>query len=90
MGLQTYRKKRQFDLTPEPRGRVGRTRGNQFVVQKHAARRTHFDFRLEHDGVLAHPGYFYDFGEDGWLVLSLLTPPEVFRAGVERLASRLS
>ena len=52
MGLQTYRKKRQFDLTPEPRGRVGRTRGNQFVVQKHAARRLHYDLRLELDGVM--------------------------------------
>ena len=52
MGLQTYRKKRQFDVTPEPRGRVGRARGNQFVVQKHAARRLHYDLRLELDGVM--------------------------------------
>ncbi|HEY6995188.1 MAG TPA: DNA ligase D [Xanthobacteraceae bacterium] len=52
MGLQTYRKKRQFDVTPEPRGRIGRAQGNQFVIQKHAARRLHYDLRLELDGVM--------------------------------------
>jgi DNA ligase D-like protein (predicted 3'-phosphoesterase) len=52
VGLQTYRKKRQFDVTPEPRGRVGRAKGNQFVIQKHAARRLHYDLRLELDGVM--------------------------------------
>ncbi len=52
MGLQTYRKKRKFDVTPEPRGRTGRAKGNQFVIQKHAARRLHYDLRLELDGVM--------------------------------------
>lgn len=52
MGLQTYRKKRQFDVTPEPRGRVGRAKGHQFVIQKHAARRLHYDLRLELEGVM--------------------------------------
>ncbi|HUO66964.1 MAG TPA: DNA polymerase ligase N-terminal domain-containing protein, partial [Gammaproteobacteria bacterium] len=49
--LETYRAKRKADQTPEPFGpaRVG---GSRFVVQQHAARRTHYDFRLEHDGVL--------------------------------------
>ena len=50
--LATYRAKRDFSKTPEPGPARGRKRGNSFVVQKHAARRTHFDFRLEHDGVL--------------------------------------
>lgn len=40
---------------------------------------------LEKTGVLVHPGYFYDFQADGFLVLSLLTPPAVFREGVGRL-----
>src|SRR5271165_1603147 len=56
MGLQVYRKKRKFDVTPEPRGGAAKGRakgkGNHFVVQKHAARRLHYDFRLELDGVM--------------------------------------
>src|SRR5216684_7728082 len=52
MGLQVYRKKRSFDVTPEPRGRAAKAKGNRFVVQKHVARRLHYDFRLELDGVM--------------------------------------
>jgi bifunctional non-homologous end joining protein LigD len=50
--LATYRAKRDFSKTPEPPPERRRKAGNSFVIQKHAARRTHFDFRLEHDGVL--------------------------------------
>lgn len=52
MVLDTYRKKRDFGATPEPRGRRSRRSGNSFVIQKHDARRLHYDFRLELDGVL--------------------------------------
>jgi bifunctional non-homologous end joining protein LigD len=56
MSLEEYRRKRRFSETPEPRGsvrRVGRRGGRPiFVVQKHAAGRLHYDFRLEIDGVL--------------------------------------
>ena len=52
MGLETYRKKRQFDVTPEPRGRRGAAGGHRYVIQKHAARRLHYDLRLELDGVM--------------------------------------
>src|ERR1700742_1913910 len=52
MGLQRYREKRNFSKTAEPRGDRSRQNGNSFVVQKHAARALHYDFRLELDGVL--------------------------------------
>jgi bifunctional non-homologous end joining protein LigD len=51
-GLQTYQAKRDFSKTREPRGARAKSRGNAFVIQKHAARRLHYDFRLELDGVL--------------------------------------
>lgn len=51
--LATYRAKRDFRKTPEPSGGdLGSTGGDGFVVQKHAARRLHYDLRLELDGVL--------------------------------------
>jgi bifunctional non-homologous end joining protein LigD len=51
--LSEYRKKRDFARTAEPLGRArGPAAGFSFVVQKHAARRLHYDFRLELDGVL--------------------------------------
>lgn len=52
MALETYQAKRNFKLTPEPRGGKGRSSGNSFVIQKHDATRLHYDFRLEMDGVL--------------------------------------
>ncbi|HEY2864437.1 MAG TPA: DNA ligase D [Casimicrobiaceae bacterium] len=54
MGLERYREKRNFQATPEPRGRVGRGKAKElsFVIQKHAASHLHYDFRLELNGVL--------------------------------------
>lgn len=51
--LATYQRMRDFRATPEPAGEV-RASGDElsFVVQKHAARRLHYDFRLELDGTL--------------------------------------
>jgi bifunctional non-homologous end joining protein LigD len=50
--LAPYNAKRDFSRTREPRGKVAKTGGRSFVVQKHAATRLHWDFRLEIDGVL--------------------------------------
>lgn len=52
MALDTYRKKRDFKKTSEPEGGPAQGGGQSFVIQKHAARRLHYDFRMEVDGVL--------------------------------------
>jgi alanine-synthesizing transaminase len=44
---------------------------------------------LEQDNTLVHPGYFHDFDQEGFIVVSLLTPLETFRVGVSRIVSRL-
>ena len=50
--LRDYNRKRNFTRTAEPRGKLRRQTGQLFVVHKHAARRLHYDLRLELDGVL--------------------------------------
>src|SRR6266550_1744940 len=52
--LAEYNRKRRFEVTPEAAGKPGRARKKalEFVVQKHRASRLHYDFRLEHDGVM--------------------------------------
>lgn len=52
--LAEYNRRRRFDVTPEPAGKVGNVKNKalEFVIQKHRASRLHYDFRLEHDGVM--------------------------------------
>ena len=53
MPLEEYNKKRDFKQTAEPEGKAAVGKGKlKFVIQRHAASRLHYDFRLEMDGVL--------------------------------------
>lgn len=52
MDLKEYNKKRDFSKTPEPEGQVVSTDVHRFVVQRHSARRLHYDLRLEINGSL--------------------------------------
>lgn len=50
--LERYHEKRNFAVTPEPTVSLPTSGGDMFVVQKHAATRLHYDFRIEVGGVL--------------------------------------
>ena len=43
---------------------------------------------LERDGVLVHPGFFFDFASEAYLVVSLLPRPELFDEGIRRVLER--
>src|SRR3978361_1841921 len=52
MGLTEYKKKRNFKVPSEPAGNAKAQTGSLYVIQKHAASRLHYDFRLELEGTL--------------------------------------
>src|SRR5881392_3743475 len=52
MALEEYKRKRQFEHTPEPPPKVEKQSRHRLVVQRHRASHPHYDFRLEIEGVL--------------------------------------
>lgn len=79
-------------LSPDSLVRRLKTWGGWYVILRLPAMHTDEEWSLEFlrkDGVLVHPGHFYDFHSDGHVVLSLLPSPENFRGGVMKLLSRV-
>jgi aspartate/methionine/tyrosine aminotransferase len=66
--------------------------GGWYAVLRLPAIRSDEDWALEfaaQDGVLVHPGHFYDFVAEGDLVISLLPQPQVFEEGIKRILARV-
>ena len=67
--------------------------GGWYAVLRVPATRTDEELAielLEQDSVLAHPGHFYDFPGDGYMVLSLIAPEEQFAEGIRRVLRRVA
>lgn len=70
-----------------------RTEGGWSAVLRVPALRTEDDLvtvLVEEDGVLVHPGYFFDFAHEAFLVASLIVSPDRFDEGISRLEHRLA
>ncbi len=82
----------QKQLANQPHCRLLRAEGGWYAVIELAYLESEEELvltLLEHDDVLVHPGYFFDFPNEGFLVFSLLPPAEIFREGVGRLLARI-
>ena len=69
-----------------------RVEGGWYAVLRIPATRSDEDVAInliENSGVLVHPGHFYDFPRDGFLVVSLITSPYEFKEGLIRVAKAL-
>jgi aspartate/methionine/tyrosine aminotransferase len=67
--------------------------GGWYVILRLPTIRTDEEWAMElanKDGVLVHPGHFFDFTSEGNLVISLLTKPEVFEEGIARILKRVA
>jgi aspartate/methionine/tyrosine aminotransferase len=67
--------------------------GGWYVILRVPVKQTDEDLAIEllrKSSVLVHPGHFYDFPADGYLVVSLITPPGVFRQGIGRVLEALA
>ncbi len=82
----------QTQLADHPHCRALRAEGGWYAVLEIFNLPSEEEFilaALEKDNVLAHPGYFFDFQAEGFLVLSLLPASDIFREGLGRLLMRL-
>jgi hypothetical protein len=67
--------------------------GGWYAILRLPSIRTDEEWAVElarKDGVLVHPGHFFDFGSEGYLVISLLTRREVFEEGLARILTRVA
>jgi bifunctional non-homologous end joining protein LigD len=80
--LSEYASKRHFEETPEPKAKVEEKKEKQiFVIQEHHARRLHYDFRLEKDGVLKSWAVPKGIPEAGQKVLAVETEDHPYEYG---------
>jgi alanine-synthesizing transaminase len=76
----------------QPVSRLG-VEGGWYAILRLPSIRTDEDWAMalaRKDGVLVHPGHFFDFSSEGHLVISLLAKPEVFEEGIARVLTRLA
>jgi hypothetical protein len=76
----------------QPVSRLG-VEGGWYAILRLPSIRTDEDWAMvlaRKDGVLVHPGHFFDFSSEGYLVISLLTKPEVFEEGIARVLTRVA
>lgn len=67
--------------------------GGWYVVLRVPATRSDEEWAIElltREHVFVHPGHFYDFDSDGYLVISLLPPHDVFREGIMKLLEEVA
>lgn len=69
-----------------------RVEGGWYAVLRVPAKQSDEDLAIEliNHGVIVHPGHFYDFPQDGYLVVSLITPEQEFRNGIRKILDVLS
>jgi hypothetical protein len=86
--LRTNLRELDRQLSPNPACSRLNVEGGWYVVVRVPVTRSDEDLAialLRECGVLVHPGHFYDFPNDGYLVLSLITEPAVFCNGISRV-----
>jgi alanine-synthesizing transaminase len=86
--IRTNLRELDRQLSPNPACSQLNVEGGWYVVVRVPVTRSDEDLAIalfRECGVLVHPGHFYDFPNDGYLVLSLITEPTVFSEGISRL-----